>query len=93
VNWADLATPIGCVFLLLLALARGWLVSGRELDRHSKIWEARLKEAHERETVWQQVALTREETTRNVADQYRTRQVVDEVVVRTIAAAPAPEGD
>lgn len=92
-NWADLATPIGCVLLLLLALSRGWLVSGRELDRHTKIWEARLEEAHERETVWQQVALTREETTRNVADQYRTRQVVDEVVVRTIAAAPAPEGD
>lgn len=89
-TWAGLLSPVGCVIYLVIALSRGWLVSGREMDRHERIWDARLGEAHERETVWQKVALTREETSRDVVDQLRTRQIIDEVVVKTIAATPTP---
>ena len=87
-DWAGLLSPVGCVVFLVVALARGWLVSGREMDRHEKIWEARLVEAHERELIWQKTAETREETSRDVADQLRMRQIVDETVVKTIAALP-----
>ena len=87
-DWAGLLSPVGCVVFLVVALARGWLVSGREMDRHEKIWEARLVEAHERELVWQKTAQTREETARDALDQLRTRQIVDEAVVQTIAALP-----
>jgi hypothetical protein len=92
--WAGLLSPVGCVIFLVVALARGWLVSGREMDRHEKIWEARLVEAHERELIWQKTAETREETSRDALDQLRTRQIVDETVVKTIAALPqvAPSG-
>jgi hypothetical protein len=103
VDWASLATPIGCVFLLLLALARGWLVSGsshtkelerlaaqnrREVDRLTEQWDARLGEAHERELTWQRTAETEGETRRDVADQLRTRQIVDETVVKAIGSLP-----
>ena len=87
-GWAGLLSPVGCVIFLVVALARGWLVSGREMDRHEKIWEARLVEAHERELIWQKTAETREETSRDALDQLRTRQIVDETVVKTIAALP-----
>jgi len=87
-DWAGLLSPVGCVIFLVVALARGWLVSGREMDRHEKIWEARLVEAHERELIWQKTAETREETSRDALDQLRTRQIVDETVVKTIAALP-----
>ena len=87
-TWAGLLSPVGCVIFLVVALARGWLVSGREMDRHEKIWEARLTEAHERELIWQKTAETREETSRDALDQLRTRQIVDETVVKTIAALP-----
>ena len=86
--WAGLLSPVGCVIFLVIALGRGWLVSGREMDRHEKIWEARLVEAHEREVIWQKAAETREETARDALDQLRTRQIVDETVVQTIAALP-----
>ena len=91
-TWAGLLSPVGCVIFLVVALARGWLVSGREMDRHEKIWEARLIEAHERELIWQKTAETREETSRDALDQLRTRQIVDEAVVKTIAALPHVEG-
>ena len=91
-TWAGLLSPVGCVIFLVVALARGWLVSGREMDRHEKIWEARLTEAHERELIWQKTAETREETSRDALDQLRTRQIVDEAVVKTIAALPHVEG-
>ncbi len=90
-EWAGLATPIGCVLYLIIAFSRGWLVSGREMDRHEKIWEARLVEAHERELIWQKTAETREETSRDALDQLRTRQIVDEAVVKAIAALPHAE--
>jgi len=92
VEWAGLATPIGCVLYLIIAFSRGWLVSGREMDRHEKIWEARLVEAHEREMLAIRIAETSEETRRDVADQLRIRQIVDDVVVKTLAATPATEG-
>lgn len=101
-GWASLLSPVGCVIFLFVALTRGWLVSGREMDRHEQIWEARLKESderikesHERELVWQKAAETSEETRRDVADQLRMRQIVDEAVVRAIGALPhvnTPEG-
>jgi hypothetical protein len=94
-SWAGLLSPVGCVIFLFVALARGWLVSAREMDRHEKIWEARLTEAHERELIWQKTAETREETSRDALDQLRTRQIVDETIVKTIASLPhaaAPEG-
>ena len=87
-GWAALLSPVGCVIFLFLALARGWLVSAREVDRHEKIWEARLKEAHERELIALRIAETSEETRRDVADQYRTRQIVDEAVVKALSAPP-----
>jgi hypothetical protein len=97
--WAGLLSPVGCVVYLIVALSRGWLVSGREMDRHQQIWEARLDEkderlaeSHERETVWRTTALTTEETRRDVADQLRTRQIIDEVLVRSITPTPAPDG-
>ena len=91
-GWAGLLSPVGCVIFLVVALARGWLVSGREMDRHEKIWEARLVEAHEREMLAIRIAETSEETRRDVADQLRIRQIVDDVVVKTLAATPATEG-
>ena len=94
-SWAGLLSPVGCVVFLFVALARGWLVSAREMDRHEKIWEARLVEAHERELIWQKTAETREETSRDALDQLRTRQIVDETVVKAIKAlprAPSPQG-
>ena len=87
-SWAGLLSPVGCVVFLFVALARGWLVSAREMDRHEKIWEARLVEAHERELIWQKTAETREETSRDALDQLRTRQIVDETVVKAISALP-----
>jgi hypothetical protein len=92
VEWAGLATPIGCVLYLIIAFSRGWLVSGREMDRHEKIWEARLVEAHEREALAIRIAETSEEIRRDVADQLRIRQIVDEVVVKTLAPPAAAEG-
>jgi len=80
------------VLYLIIAFSRGWLVSGREMDRHEKIWEARLVEAHEREMLAIRIAETSEETRRDVADQLRIRQIVDDVVVKTLAATPATEG-
>ena len=102
-SWAGLLSPVGCVIFLFVALTRGWLVPKREverlaqqnqqeLDRLTKQWDDRLNEAHVREQVWQRVALTSEETRQDVADQLRTRQVIDEVVVKTISAVPAAEG-
>ena len=90
-GWAGLLSPVGCVIFLVVSLARGWLVSGREMDRHEKIWEARLVEAHERELLWQTTAETAGETRRDVADQLRTRQIVDEAVVKAISALPPIE--
>jgi hypothetical protein len=37
---------------LFLALWRGWVVPGSTIDRLTAMWEARLKEAHEREQAW-----------------------------------------
>ena len=90
---AGLLSPVGCVIFLVVALSRGWLVSGREMDRHTKIWEARLQEAHGRETLLWKIVETSEETRRDVADQLRARQTVDEVVVQAVAALPRPEAD
>jgi hypothetical protein len=90
-EWASLLSPVGCVIFLFVALTRGWLVSGREMDRHETIWEARLREAHERELIWQKTAETREETSRDALDQLRTRQIVDETVVQTLASLPKPQ--
>ena len=89
--WAGLLSPVGCVIFLVIALGRGWLVSGREMDRHEKIWEARLTEAHGRETLLWRIVETSEETRRDVADQLRARQAVDEVVVQAVTALPKPE--
>lgn len=87
-DWAGLLSPVGCVIFLFIALARGWLVSRREVDRHEKIWEARLEEAHQREVLAIRIAETSEETRRDVADQLRTRQIVDEVVVKAFSMDP-----
>ena len=88
IDWAGLLSPVGCVVFLVVALSRGWLVSGREMDRHEKIWEARFSEAQVRETLLWKIVETSEETRRDVADQLRTRQLVDEVVVQAVAALP-----
>ena len=88
--WAGLLSPVGCVIFLVIALSRGWLVSGREVDRHEKIWEARLTEAHGRETLLWKIVETSEETKRDAFDQLRIRQMVDEVVVQAIASLPKP---
>ena len=91
-GWAGLLSPVGCVIYLVVALSRGWLVSGREMDRHERLWEARLTEAHGEKLLWQKTAETAskaaettEETRRDVADQLRTRQIVDEAVVRALS--------
>lgn len=97
--WASLASPVGCVIFLFVALTRGWLVargevdrlaeqSRREIERLTLQWDDRLTEAHERELIWQKTAQTTEETSRDVADQLRTRQIVDEAVVKAIGSLP-----
>jgi hypothetical protein len=95
--WASLASPVGCVIFLFIALAKGWLWSARSVDQLVVVWEARLEEAHNRELIWQKSAETwqktaevTEETRRDVADQLRTRQIVDEAVVKAIEAHPRP---
>jgi hypothetical protein len=103
-GWFAILTPTGGIviplLLLFLALYRGWLVTGKEIDRHQQQWEAeragylariaqqneRLDQAHIREQALLQVAQTSEETRRDVADQLRSRQSIDEVIVRAFSA-------
>ena len=89
--WAGLLSPVGCVIFLFVALSRGWLVSAREMDRHERIWDARLTEAHGRETLLWKIVETSGEATRDATDQLRLRQMVDEVVVQAVAALPKPD--
>jgi hypothetical protein len=106
-GWASILTPVGGIviplLLLFLALYRGLLVTGKELDRHQRQWEAertgylarisqqneRLDQAHIREQALLQVAQTSEETRRDVADQLRSRQTIDEVIVRAFSTGKA----
>jgi hypothetical protein len=86
--WAGLLSPVGCVVFLVVALTRGWLVSGSVMDRMTKLWEARLEEAHVREQTWQKTALVSEETRKDVADQLRSLQAISDLQVQIFAALP-----
>ena len=106
-GWTAVLTPTGGIviplLLLFIALYRGWLVTGKELERFQRQWDAertgllarisqqneRLDQAHTREQALLQVAQTSEETRRDVADQLRSRQTIDEVIVRAFSAGKA----
>lgn len=62
-------TPPGMVAVLFLALWRGLLVPGSTLDRLTKLWEERLREARNREDSWKTAHDKQQDVARMAAQQ------------------------
>jgi hypothetical protein len=75
-------TPAGMLGVFFLALWRGWIVPGSTLDRLTTQWEARLREAHDREQSWktahdrqQDIALTATHQTGQLLESFGVLEV------------------
>lgn len=82
--WVGTAGPVVSLGLsIVVAVARGYLIPGKTVDRLEKQWEERLAEARERESQWRALA-------QEASSQVAILMGVARTTERVVSALPDP---